>query len=90
MGLLTKLKAKRALKHPAPEPKTPLHENLPKRLRQNAAGLEQAYGKTQFVERIRHAADRLEEMEMTITLIAQTTTDPAIKAIAQDAMDQWA
>ena len=89
MRIFDKLKAKRVIKDTKPDPSTPLHENLPKRLRQNAAGLEQAYGPTQFVKRIKRAADRIEEMEMTITLIAQTTTDPVAKRMAQDAMDQW-
>ena len=89
MKLFSKLKANYDLTHPDPEPKAFLHEDLPKKLRQNAQGLEQVYGDAQFIERIRRAADRLETMEMTIALIAQTTQDPATKSLVQDVMDQW-
>jgi hypothetical protein len=89
MKLFSKIKANHALKHPDPEPKPFLHEDLPKKLRQNAQGLERVYGDTQFIERIRRAADRLETLEMTIALVAQTTQDPATKTLVQDVMDKW-
>jgi len=75
---------------PNPEPKAFLHEDLPKKLRQYAKGLLHLHGDTGGATGIRRAADRLETLEMTIALIAQTTKDPATKSLVQDVMDKWA
>ena len=87
MNILNKLRANHTLKHPASEPNTTLFEDLPNKLRQDAKELKQVYGNAKFIERIRRAANRLEEMEMILNLVAQTTKDVATKSLVQEAMD---
>tara|TARA_R110002126_G_scaffold281495_1_gene429304 strand:+ start:409 stop:681 length:273 start_codon:yes stop_codon:yes gene_type:complete len=87
MNILNKLRANHTLKHPAPEPNTTLFEDLPHKLLQDVKELKQVYGNAKFIERIRRAANRLEEMEMILSLVAQTTKDVATKSLVQEAMD---
>ena len=66
--------------------RTPI--SMPTRLRQNAAGLEAHYGQTEFIERIRAAADAIEEMELALNAISLTSQDPKAKALANEALDR--
>ena len=63
--------------------------NMPKRLRQNATGLQAHYGSTQFIDRIRAAADALEELEAALQAIAISTKEPHTKALANDALEAY-
>lgn len=86
MGLIDNIRARWAMINEVPEPETPLQENLPKRLRQNAHGLEQVYGSTRFIDRIRRAADRLETMELTLIMVAANSKEKHIREMAEDAL----
>lgn len=57
-------------------------------LRHNAMGLEASYGKRQFIERIRAAADIIDELETALLAISFSTTDPQARALASDALDR--
>lgn len=61
--------------------------SMPHRLRLNATGLEAHYGRTGFVERIKAAADTIEEMETALTEIIMTSKDPASIKAATEALD---
>jgi hypothetical protein len=55
MSILSRIKARSALKKPEKPSTIPVHENLPKRLRLTAESLEQVYGQKDFIERIKTA-----------------------------------
>lgn len=57
-------------------------------LRRNAEGLEASYGKRQFIDRIRAAADIIDELETALLAISFSTTDPQARALASDALDR--
>lgn len=57
-------------------------------LRHNATGLEASYGKRQFIDRIRAAADIIDELETALLAISFSTTDPQARALASDALDR--
>lgn len=59
-------------------------------MRHNALGLEASYGNTQFVQRVRAAADIIDELETALMAIAFSSNDPMAKDIANDALDQYA
>lgn len=86
MKIIDRIRAK--FKSPIPKP-----DNLPSfimtsTLRHNAIGLEASYGKTQFVERVRAAADIIDELETALLAISFSTTDPQARALASDALDR--
>ena len=62
---------------------------MPRRLRHSAAGLEAHYGSTPFIDRIKAAADIIEEMEAALNAIVMTSQDPRAKALANDALDAY-
>lgn len=59
-------------------------------LRHNALGLEASYGNTQFVQRVKAAADIIDELETALLAISVSTNDPMSRSIASDALDQYA
>ena len=90
MSIITKIKGR------LNRPKNPIKAaslvpvvNMPKRLRQNATGLQAHYGSTQFIDRIKAAADALEELETALQAIALSTKEPRTKALANDALDAY-
>jgi len=83
---LFSLRAAQPPKIPNPEPKAFLHEDLARSLRQYAKGLLHLHGDNGGATGIRRAANRLEEMEMILNLVAQTTKDAATKSLVQEAM----
>ena len=90
MSIITKIKGS------LNRPKNPIKAaslnpvvNMPKRLRQNATGLQAHYGTTQFIDRVRAAADALEEMETALQAIALSTKEPHTKALANDALEAY-
>lgn len=75
------------------KPKNPIKEkskrppiDIARKLRQNATGLEAHYGETQFIERIRAAANIIETMETALQAIYITSTDKGSKAQAEEAL----
>ena len=59
-------------------------------LRYNAEGLEAHYGQAQFIERIRAAADIIDEMETALMAIAVSSNDRTAIGLANDTLDQCA
>lgn len=57
-----------------------------KSLRTNADGLEQAHGKKAYIDRMRQAADKLEDYELALILIAANTRDMWAAKQAEDAL----
>ena len=62
--------------------------DLARTLRKNALGLEYNYGSTQFIKRIRNAADALEDMENTLLAITLNSKDPWAIDAANEALDR--
>ena len=86
MKIIDRIKAK--FKSPIPK-----QDNLPSfimtsTLRHNAEGLEASYGKRQFIDRIRAAADIIDELETALLAISFSTTDPQARELASDALDR--
>ena len=63
--------------------------NMPAKLRQNASGLEMHYGTTQFIERIRAAADAIEDLEATLMVVMLNSNETFIKEIAEEALQRY-
>ncbi len=64
--------------------------DLSRTLRKNALGLEYNYGSTQFVKRVRIAADALEDMESTLLAITLNSSDKWAIDTANEALDRYA
>ena len=64
--------------------------DLARTLRKNALGLEYNYGSTQFVKRIRIAADAIEDMENTLLAITLNSKDQWAIDTANEALDRLA
>lgn len=62
--------------------------DLARTLRKNALGLEYNYGSTQFIKRIRNAADALEDMENTLLAITLNSKDQWAIDTANEALDR--
>lgn len=62
--------------------------DLARTLRKNALGLEYNYGSTQFIKRIRNAADALEDMENTLLAITLNSKDQWAIDAANEALDR--
>lgn len=62
--------------------------DLARTLRKNALGLEYNYGSTQFIKRIRSAADALEDMENTLLAITLNSKDQWAIDTANEALDR--
>lgn len=62
--------------------------DLARTLRKNALGLEYNYGSTQFIKRIRSAADALEDMENTLLAITLNSKDQWAIDAANEALDR--
>lgn len=62
--------------------------DLARTLRKNALGLEYNYGSTQFIKRIRNAADALEDMENTLLAITLSSKDQWAIDTANEALDR--
>ena len=62
--------------------------DLARTLRKNALGLEYNYGSTQFVKRIRIAADAIEDMENTLLAITLNSKDQWAIDTANEALDR--
>ena len=62
--------------------------DLARTLRKNALGLEYNYGSTQFIKRIRNAADALEDMENTLLAITLNRKDQWAIDAANEALDR--
>lgn len=69
-------------------PESPLPENLPRTLREAAQHLKDHRPTKDILEAITRAADRLEELEMTVTYIAGHTKEQTTRQMARDAMEQ--
>ena len=64
--------------------------DLSRTLRKNALGLEYNYASTQFVKRVRIAADALEDMESTLLAITLNSKDQWAIDTAKEALDRYA
>jgi len=64
--------------------------DLARTLRKNALGLEYNYGSTQFVKRVRIAADAIEDMENTLLAITLNSKDQWAIDTANEALDRLA
>ena len=62
--------------------------DLARTLRKNALGLEYNYGSTQFIKRIRNAADALEDMENTLLAITLNSKDQWAIDAANETLDR--
>lgn len=62
--------------------------DLARTLRKNALGLEYNYGSTQFIKRIRNAADALEDMENTLLAITLNSKDQWAIDTANETLDR--
>lgn len=63
--------------------------DLARSLRKNALGLEYNYGNSLFVQRVRSAADALEDMESTLLAITLNSKDQWAIDAANEALDRY-
>lgn len=88
MSIIKSIKSKIA-KSPVTKQDTMPSFIMTSSLRHNAEGLEAHYGETQFIERIKAAADIIDELEAALMTISMGTKDQASKRIADEALDTY-
>ena len=88
MSIIKRIKSKIA-KSPVAKQDTMPSFIMTSSLRHNAEGLEAHYGETQFIERIKAAADIIDELEAALMTISMGTKDQASKRIADEALDAY-
>ena len=89
MSIISRIKSKIVTQNPITKKDTMPSFIMTNTLRNNAIGLEANYGATQFIERIKAAADIIDELEAALMTISMGTSDSRSKSIADEALDAY-
>jgi len=89
MSIISRIKSKIVTQNPITKKDTMPSFIMTNTLRNNATGLEAHYGATQFVERIKAAADIIDELEAALMTISMGSKDEASRRVADQALDAY-